>query len=133
MKLKLKRIFGNENYTIGKLYIDDVYFCDTLEDKVRILNSIKDKVKHETAISEGIYDVVLTMSPKFKRLLPLLLNVQYFRGIRIHRGNKAEDSSGCIILGENKVKGKVINSTQYELELVKILSETKEKITIEIV
>jgi hypothetical protein len=58
------------------------------------------------------------MSPKFKRLLPLVLNVKHFTGIRIHRGNTAKDSHGCILPGENKVKGKVINSTPYEIELV---------------
>ncbi|NLZ94625.1 MAG: hypothetical protein GX921_02220, partial [Bacteroidales bacterium] len=110
MKLKLIRKYKCPNYTIGHLYINDKYFCDTLEDKVRQLDSIEDKIKHKTAIPEGKYKVVVTMSPKFKRLLPLLLNVPFFEGIRIHRGNDENDTSGCIIVGENKIKGKVINS-----------------------
>ena len=132
MKLKLIRKYKCPNYTIGHLYINDKYFCDTLEDKVRELNSIEDKIKHKTAISKGKYKVVVTMSPKFKRLLPLLLNVPFFEGIRIHRGNDENDTSGCIIVGENKIKGKVINSTYYEKKLVELL-KNEEDIEIEII
>lgn len=132
MKLKLERKYKCLNYTIGHLYINDKYFCDTLEDKVRELKNIEDKIKHKTAIPEGIYEVVVTMSPKFKRLLPLLLNVPFFTGIRIHRGNNENDTSGCIIVGENKIKGKVINSTYYEEKLVELL-KNEEDIEIEII
>lgn len=132
MKLKLIRKYKCLNYTIGHLYINDVYFCDTLEDKVRQLDSIEDKIKHKTAISEGVYKVVVTMSPKFKRLLPLLLNVKYFEGIRIHRGNKAEHTSGCILVGENKIKGGLVNSKYYEEKLVELM-EGEEDIEIEII
>lgn len=135
MKLKLVRKYFNKSYTIGKLYIDGVYYCDTLEDTVRDLTK-ESKVYTQTAIPSGIYKVVVTMSNKFKRLLPLLLNVPYFTGIRIHRGNTSNDSAGCILLGENKVKGKVINSTKYEIDLTnKLLSaqNNKEEISIEIV
>lgn len=132
MKLKLIRKYKCLNYTIGHLYINDKYFCDTLEDTVRELNSIEDKIKHETAISEGIYKVVVTMSPKFKRLLPLLLNVPFFTGIRIHRGTKAEHTSGCILVGENKIKGGLVNSKYYEEKLVELM-EGEDDITIEII
>ena len=132
MKLKLIRKYKCPNYTIGHLYINDKYFCDTLEDKVRELNSIEDKIKHKTAIPKGKYKVVVTMSPRFKRLLPLLLNVPFFEGIRIHRGNDENDTSGCIIVGENKIKGKVINSTYYEKKLVELL-KNEENIEIEII
>ena len=94
------------------------------------------KVYAETAIPYGTYNVVVDYSPKFKRELPRLQNVKHFEGILIHRGNTAEDSAGCILVGENKVKGKVINSTPYEKELVRILKEAqdrKEPITIKIV
>lgn len=132
MKLKLERLYKKDNYTIGKLYINDKYFCDTLEDTVRELNTINDKIKHKTAIPEGTYKVVVTMSHRFKRLLPLLLNVPYFTGIRIHKGNDENDTSGCILIGENKIKGKVINSTYYEEKLVELLKNEKD-IEIEII
>lgn len=127
IRLRLHRIFKGDKYTIGKLYIkineeDEYYFCDTLEDVVRELNSIEDKVYCETAIPSGTYKIILNISPKFKRLLPRLLNVPFFEGILIHRGNKANpDSCGCILIGENKIKGMVINSTKYEIELVELL------------
>lgn len=122
MRITVNRIFKGEHYTIGKMFINGEYFCDTLEDKVRDLSN-EPKVMHETAIPEGRYKITLNYSPKFKRALPRLLNVPYFEGILIHRGNKPGDSSGCILVGENKVKGMVINSTQYEVELVKRIGE----------
>lgn len=120
MKLELKRIALKDTYTIGKLYIDGKYFCDTLEDKVRDLSKEK-KVQNETAIPAGIYKVMIAESPRFKRKLPRLLNVPHFDGILIHRGNTPEDTSGCILVGENKQIGKVINSTFYENKLVNLL------------
>ena len=116
MKLTLKRIAKRDSYTIGKLYLEGEYFCDTLEDRVRDLNREK-KIPGETAIPAGRYDVIVNVSPRFKRELPRLLNVPHFDGILIHRGNTAKDSSGCILVGENKELGKVLNSTRYELEL----------------
>ena len=125
MRLKLKRRYFGEDYTIGSLFIDGVYFCDTIEDKNRdfnrdgdLLDPEEDKVYGETAIPFGVYRIELSMSPRFKRLLPLVLDVKHFTGIRIHRGNTAKDSHGCILPGENKERGKVLNSTKYELSLV---------------
>jgi hypothetical protein len=110
------------------------YFCDTLEDIDRNLTqsmSVAEikrvKIPHETAIPTGVYKVIVNMSPAKKRLLPRLLDVPGFSGILIHRGNTKSDTSGCILVGENKVKGKVINSTQYEKRLVEILSEVQER------
>jgi hypothetical protein len=133
MNLKLVRTFKGPKYTIGKLYIDGEYFCDTLEDVVRVLNSISDKIYGETAIPAGEYQLVLSMSNRFKRILPAILNVPFFEGIRIHAGNTDIDSHGCILVGENKEKGKVINSKKYEVRLVEILSTASDKITIEII
>lgn len=116
MKLFLQRIAQKPEYTIGKLYIDNQYFCDTLEDTVR-----EHKIAGKTAIPAGTYEVIVNRSPRFKRDLPLLLDVPNFEGIRIHRGNTDKDTSGCILVGENKVKGKVINSTKYETLLTTIL------------
>lgn len=129
IELKLERFFFGETYTVGRLFIDGKYFCDTLEDRYRDLDSEK-KIYGETAIPEGIYEVRVTWSPRFKRNLPLLFGVPNFEGIRIHRGNYAKDTHGCILVGENKIKGGVINSTQYELLLTKILSGKKSEIEI---
>jgi hypothetical protein len=125
MKLTLKRRYLGEEYTIGSLFIDDQYFCDTIEDKVRdynkdgdLLDAGETKIWGKTAIPYGTYPVDLTMSPKFKRVLPLVKNVRHFEGIRIHRGNTAGDSAGCILPGENKKKGQVINSTKWEMAII---------------
>ena len=116
MKLFLQRIAQTPEYTIGRLEIDGKFFCNTLEDTVR-----DEKIAGKTAIPEGTYEVIVNRSARFKRDLPLLLDVPNFEGIRIHRGNTAKDTSGCILVGENKVKGKVINSTKYETLLTTIL------------
>lgn len=132
MKLTVKRIYKGNNYTIGHLYIDDVYFSDVLEDKVRELNKLEDKVYGKTAIPEGVYQVKLTFSPKFKKILPEILNVPFFSGIRIHSGNTADDSEGCLLVGENKVKGKVINSKKTIEKLMKILKSAQDPIFLQI-
>ena len=116
MKIVLKRIALRDTYTIGKLYIDDKYICDTVEDKVRDINKNgvfdngEKKVYGETAIPYGTYEVKWTYSNRFKKYMPEILSVPNFSGIRIHSGNTAADSLGCIIVGENKVVGKVLNS-----------------------
>lgn len=142
MKLTLRRLALRPDYTIGRLYINGAYICDTLEDPVRDLNrngrfdNGERKVAGETAIPYGIYGVVVNMSPKFKRLLPRLVVVPHFEGILIHRGNTAKDSAGCILPGENREVGKVVNSTYWEKEITERLlaaQNRKEKITIEIV
>ena len=142
MKLKLKRIALKSNYTIGNLYLNDQYYCDTIEDKVIDLNKNGkfddgiNKVQHQTAIPYGTFQVVVNYSPRFKRELPRLLNVPYFEGILIHNGNDQNNTSGCIIVGKNTVVGKVTNSTFYMNNLTSILKSAQdkgEKITIEIV
>lgn len=141
MKLILIRKYKKEDYCIGELYVNSTFFCNTLEDKVRDINKNgtfdcgEFKISGHTAIPYGEYEVIVNYSPKFKRELPRLLNVPHFEGILIHRGNTNKDSSGCILVGENKKKGMVLNSTKYEVELVNILKKalTKgENITIEI-
>ncbi|MDR2651175.1 MAG: DUF5675 family protein, partial [Prevotellaceae bacterium] len=109
-------------------------FCDTLEDTDRgltqamPLEEIKQKkIPHETAIPTGVYKVIANLSPAKKRILPRLLDVPGFSGILIHRGNTKNDSSGCILTGENRVKGKVINSTLYEQRLVAIITEAQQR------
>ena len=139
MKLQLKRLYSKPDYTIGKLYIDGVYFCDTIKDTDRGLyqtmpiTEIKAKKKQDiTAIPYGEYKVVLSMSPRFRKVLPEILNVPGFTGVRIHSGNTQYDSSGCLILGKNTVKGKVTNSRYYVSEFIKKLEKDND-ITIKII
>ena len=134
MEIKVKRITPIDYpYTIGKMYIDREYFCDTLEDRVRDINKNgkfdngEVKIAGETAIPYGRYQVIVNVSPKFKRELPRLLDVPNFEGVLIHRGNTPADTAGCVLVGENKVKGKVINSTPYEQKLVQIMKEALSK------
>jgi hypothetical protein len=148
MKLVLERTFRGSAYTIGKLYVDGDYFCDTLEDVDRGLSSDmplskinEKKVYGETAIPTGTYKVVMNVvSPKFKDRawakpwdgkLPRLENVPGYEGVLIHVGNKAEDTLGCILVGQNKVKGQVINSTATFDKLMDLLTQTND-ITIKI-
>jgi hypothetical protein len=113
------------------MYVNDAYFCDTLEDTNRDLNKNgrfdngETKVYGGTCIPFGHYTVDLTMSAHFKRVLPILVGVPDFAGVRIHRGNEPSDTLGCILVGENKIKGKVINSTPYEEKLVQMMKAAK--------
>ena len=136
MKLQVKRIFLGEEYTIGKLsYYDGlkwVYFCDTMEDKVRDLNKNSKfdngevKVYGKTAIPYGNYKMVIEWSPKFQMNLPLLIDGNSFEYIRIHAGNTAEDSHGCILVGFNKEKGKVLDSKKTLNSLLQLLKDSKD-------
>lgn len=140
MKLTLKRIALRPTYTIGKLYIDDVYFCDTIEDTVRDINKNgkfdngEKKVHSKTAIPYGIYEIKWTYSPRFKKYTPQLMNVPSFEGIRIHAGNTSADTEGCLILGKNKQVGKVLNSRATINKFYPIIKEacSNGKVTIEI-
>lgn len=149
IKLRLERTYKGVSYTIGKLYLNDKYFCDTLEDKDRGLKSTmskeeieKIKVYSQTAIPTGTYKVDMnTVSPKFKDRvwakpyggkLPRLIDVKGYSGVLIHVGNKPEDTLGCILVGENKVKGQVINSTAAFNRLMAELKKDKDiELTIE--
>lgn len=133
LKLTLQRVAKESTYTVGKLYLEGKLFCDTIEDKVRTLvDSNKDgdfddagegKVYGLTAIPAGTYRLTLSMSNRFKRLLPELHDVPGFSGVRIHSGNTAEDSHGCIIVGINDKKGWVSRSRNYETALVAKLQQ----------
>lgn len=135
--ITIKRIAYRPTYTIGKLYVNGNYVCDTLEDKDRGLDDTlsedyinKIKVFGKTAIPAGKYNVSITYSPHFKKNLPLVTNVKGFDGIRIHSGNTDKDTLGCILVGYNSVTGKVINSKE---ALAKLMSKLSGKITLEIV
>ena len=140
MKLTLKRIALRSTYTIGRLYVDGDYFCDTLEDTVRDLNKNgkfdngEKKIYAKTAIPYGTYEIKWTYSPRFKKYTPQLMNVPSFEGIRIHAGNTSSDTEGCLILGENKQVGKVLNSRVTINKFYQIIKKacSKGKVTIEI-
>lgn len=139
MRLTVIRIANRPTYCIGKLYIDGKYFCDTLEDVDRGLDDAMDeqtikklKVKGETAIPTGIYQVLLTYSPKYKRIMPLINNVKGYSGIRIHSGNTNKDTEGCLLVGKNKEVGKVLESRITYNALFKRLQQAKGKIIIDI-
>lgn len=140
MEILLQRVAKKDKYTIGKLYINDQYFCDTLEDTDRGLTQsmteqqIKSKkVYGETAIPTGIYRIIISYSNRFKKQMPLLLNVPGFSGIRIHTGNTEKDSLGCILVGKNKAVGKVLESRDTYNKLFSILQKANEKETIKII
>jgi len=135
MELKLKRRYKGDGYTIGMLTVDGKYFCDTLEDRDRGLDQSMTeanirhiKVKGATAIPTGTYRIdMVTKSPRFKArwwarqfggIVPRLVGVKGFVGVLIHPGNTADDTDGCILCGENKVKGQVVNSAATYVRLV---------------
>lgn len=149
MEIRVRRIAFKNTYTIGKMYIDGEYFCDVLEDRVRDLEN-QVKVPNKTAIPYGTYEITLDVkstkysdfnkypwAKEYNGYLPRLTNVPLFLGILIHPGNTEHDSSGCLLVGENKVVGKVINSKATFEKLMKeyLLPANKrgEKINITIV
>lgn len=148
MELTLKRKYIKEKYTIGHLYIDGKYFCDTLEDKVRDLNK-EQKVYGETAIPYGRYEITLKVqSPKFSKYtfykevcngyLPRLLNVLHFDGILIHVADGCRGADllqGCVGVGHNLIKGGLLNGKQVFSDLyrkMKSADDRNEKIWITI-
>lgn len=149
MKLVLKRINNQDNYCEGKLYIDDIYQCDVIEDVDRGLTnemSVTEiqskKVYGETAIPKGTYQITLdVVSPKFKNRswatfcegkLPRLLDVPGFEGVLIHVGNEASNSLGCLLVGQKTKDGWVSNSTQTFKDLYYKLKQATDQITITI-
>lgn len=142
MKLRLERKYRCSNYCIDKLYINNEYFSDALEDPDRGLTDSmsleeikKIKIKGNTCIPYGTYNVTITYSPRFKKNLPLLNNVKGFDGIRIHSGNTPQDTEGCLLPGFNKVKGQVIDSRVTTDKLITQIQQALnkgEKVTITI-
>lgn len=148
MKLTLKRIALKPTYTIGKLYIDDNYFCDTLEDTVRDLNKDgkfdngEEKIKGKTAIPYGTYEITTNIvSQRFKNRvwakpyggkIPRLINVQSFDGVLLHPGSSAEDTSGCLLVGKNTIVGRLADSQKTFHALMQKIKNQK-NLTIEII
>lgn len=138
MRLKLERTWCGAACTIGTLYVNGKTECFTLED---VRREVKDrpvsdwKVPGQTAIPAGVYNVVVTPSERFKRELPLLQNVEGFQGIRIHPGNTAVDTEGCILVGMAKGPDSVTESRRAFEQLFKKIQESLgcgEKVTIEV-
>lgn len=142
MKIELHRKWRKKGYSIGILYIDGRRICETLEDEDRGLfedMSLGDirrvKVKGETAIPVGRYQITWTYSLRFRRMLPLLNGVPGYEGIRIHSGNKARDTEGCILCGRNTEVGTVTNSRYWTGKvnaLIERAIKAKEEVTISI-
>lgn len=149
MELNIKRIARRETYTVGRLYIDGKYFCDTLEDTDRGLRQDMPtaviratKWKGITAIPTGRYRVTLAVqSPKFSKraiyqfcngYLPRLINVPGYDGVLIHIGNTARDTEGCLLVGRNTQVGKVLDSRKTFIELYDRLLGAKDDIYIKI-
>lgn len=128
MEMILVRIAKRATYTIGKLFVNGHYVCDTLEPTWRDVGIGRPgrKVPGCTAIPEGRYAVAVSFSPKFGRWLPLLLNVPLFSGIRIHAGNTADDTRGCILPGFNRMVGRVADSRICERQILRLLSARPE-------
>jgi len=145
MRLILKRIYTCKDYTIGHLYINDTYVCDTLEDADRGLHYTMPlskiqhiKVKDKTAIPTGTYTIMMDIvSPKYSNSkyylnicngkVPRLANVPMYSGVLIHVGNTAADTSGCILVGYNKAKGMVLDSKKAFENLYNILKTAHSK------
>ena len=129
MELQIKRTDFSEESTIGELSVNGVFECYTLEDKVRPV-----KIAGKTAIPSGRYEVIINFSQRFQKPLPLLLNVPNYEGVRIHSGNTAANTEGCILVGETKTDNFVGESRwafNRLFEKMKVAAET-EKIFLEI-
>lgn len=139
MRIKIDRAWKKKGYTISRVFINGERFgdgkkwCSVLEDTDRgladwqSLNEIKaHKIKGETAIPEGVYDVIITYSQKFRRKLPLLKNVKGYEGVRIHSGNTSRHTEGCLLPGVNDQVGRV-NNSRYWFEKLYALIEAAEK------
>lgn len=130
MKLELVRDEFTNKSTTGQLFINNVFFCYTLEDTDRKAETYpNEKVYGRTAIPRGTYKVVVNMSPKFRRLYPRLLDVPGFQGILIHEGNTDIDTDGCILVGMSRSLDRVNNSV---VALGQLMTELEGKEDIEI-
>ena len=121
MQITIKRLYKTDTSTIGELLIDGVFECFTLEDIERPV-----KIKAETAIPKGTYKVIINQSNRFKKLMPLLLNVPNFEGVRIHAGNTNHDTEGCILVGQSRNKNYIGQSRKAYEKLFKKMQVAKE-------
>jgi Family of unknown function (DUF5675) len=127
MNLELKRKWFTPETTIGELFVDGVFECFILEDRER---EGQPKVFGQTAIPRGVYEVKITHSPRFNRDLPLLLKVPGYEGVRIHPGNKAADTEGCLLPGTRRAPDQVLESRAAFDKLFEKLKSASGKITL---
>ena len=139
MKLLLKRKLLTNTYTMGELWVNDVFFCHTIEDKVRAKSGLWNKLKKvyaQTAIPYGVYPVMVTWSNRFKRPLTGVFSVPDFEGIRIHNGSTEKSSAGCIIVSHKKYQDGMLANDKSAMNQLCVLIEDaqkKEKVTLEII
>jgi hypothetical protein len=120
MVITVKRLYKTDNSVIGEMLIDGIFECFTLEDAERPV-----KIKGETAIPKGTYRVIINESNRFKRLLPLLIDVPNFEGVRIHSGNSNHDTEGCILVGQTRNKNYIGQSRKAFDKLFKKMQAAK--------
>jgi len=120
MVITVKRLYKTDNSVIGEMLVDGVFECFTLEDAERPV-----KIKGETAIPKGTYRVIINQSNRFKRLLPLLIDVPNFEGVRIHSGNSNHDTEGCILVGQTRNKNYIGQSRKAFDKLFKKMQVAK--------
>lgn len=142
MEITVKRQYKKETYTIGNVYVNGKWFSNSCEDTDRGLRSgmtlsqiKKIKIYQKTAIPYGTYNVTVYFWPKHRKNYPLLHDVPGFTGILIHGGATAKDSAGCLLLGENKIKGGLVNSAPYVRKITTMCEDAikrGEKVTITI-
>ena len=120
MQITVKRLHKTDTSTIGELSINGLFECYTLEDVERPV-----KIKNETAIPKGTYKVIINQSNRFKRLLPLLIDVPGFEGVRIHSGNSNHDTEGCILVGRTRSKDFIGQSRKAFEKLFKKMQAAK--------
>ena len=124
MYIKVVREVYTDTTTTGTMYLNGEFFCYTLEDVVRAKGV---KIYGETAIAAGIYKVVVNRSNRFKRDMPLLIDVPMFKGIRIHGGNTHKNTHGCILVAKNRISDEMIQGSE-EKRLTAYLKKDKETV-----
>ena len=121
MVITIKRLYKTDTSVIGELLVNGIWECFTLEDAERPI-----KIKGETAIPKGTYRVIINESNRFKRLLPLLIDVPNFEGVRIHSGNSNHDTEGCILVGQTRNKNYIGQSRKAFEKLFKKMQVAKD-------
>ncbi len=129
MEIEVTRREFTDRYTVGDLYIDGDFFCNTLEDTVREPGI---KIPKETAIPGGRYELRMTYSQRFKKVTPQVMNVQNFEGIRLHPGVNETHSEGCLLLGIDSRSGWLIKSRDTYNDFIAEIERVKEPIYITI-